>query len=532
MNPHDRDLICSLIKEFSNDNGTESLIGFIADNNGMLAACKDLFGVEKAINHSFLDWINLECKRYNVSYTDFSRGISLILSILGGQSSENDNYSILGLVRGASEREVKAAYRRLSLQYHPDRASKGQDDNPERFIEITQAYHAITKENKKELGKNTKRNESTAWVWTTNRNFSSIHKKHIIIGVMGLLSILFVSIVVGSFSVRKKAMIAGLEEDRSGLNPIGVTQNSPSLNRVQDQEGNDKPLIGTRTGSSNGSDVVSAGKKKLKVSSSRETQDNKVDYEYNKTAKTYLNEAHPTTSTDEVSFQPIETNIAQPFEGTKQLKATKRKRLATKEKKNAEGTNELKVLAPNFISYDKDEKKGIKSEENKKTYSNDLLNNSVDPDQIALNQEEKLDLTTKDNSQISTKIYDKKNTQIVDFQKRIDDFIRNYETAYSQRNIEQFSQYFLPGATENDKPFTDMVAIYSELFNSTTDVSLSINVLSWNKSTEGIQLNGRFKVYLRYLNGKEIVNTGRIFLLLDNNLKNLLVKTSEYFFDK
>ncbi|KAK4745405.1 hypothetical protein SAY87_011717 [Trapa incisa] len=52
-------------------------------------------------------------------------------------------YSILGLVPGASESEIKKAYRRLSIQYHPDK-----NPDPEAhtyFVEsISKAYQALT----------------------------------------------------------------------------------------------------------------------------------------------------------------------------------------------------------------------------------------------------------------------------------------------------------------------------------------------------------------------------------------------------
>jgi hypothetical protein len=52
-----------------------------------------------------------------------------------------DYYSILGLPRGASKAQIKTAYRKLALQWHPDR-------NPspgarQKFIQITEAYDAL-----------------------------------------------------------------------------------------------------------------------------------------------------------------------------------------------------------------------------------------------------------------------------------------------------------------------------------------------------------------------------------------------------
>lgn len=48
-------------------------------------------------------------------------------------------YRVLGLTSGASFREIKAAYRQLARQYHPD-VSSGNQQTKDKFIEITAAY--------------------------------------------------------------------------------------------------------------------------------------------------------------------------------------------------------------------------------------------------------------------------------------------------------------------------------------------------------------------------------------------------------
>jgi molecular chaperone DnaJ len=58
-------------------------------------------------------------------------------------SSKRDYYEVLGVQRGANEQELKQAYRRLALKYHPD---KNPDDKEaeERFKEIAEAYQVLS----------------------------------------------------------------------------------------------------------------------------------------------------------------------------------------------------------------------------------------------------------------------------------------------------------------------------------------------------------------------------------------------------
>ena len=53
----------------------------------------------------------------------------------------SDFYTLLGVGRGASEAEIKKAYRKLAMEYHPDRNSAS--DAEARFKEITEAYEVL-----------------------------------------------------------------------------------------------------------------------------------------------------------------------------------------------------------------------------------------------------------------------------------------------------------------------------------------------------------------------------------------------------
>ena len=59
------------------------------------------------------------------------------------QDFNPDPYQVLGIARDATQRDVKGAYRRLAMKFHPDH----NPENPAaeaRFKQIQQAYQALT----------------------------------------------------------------------------------------------------------------------------------------------------------------------------------------------------------------------------------------------------------------------------------------------------------------------------------------------------------------------------------------------------
>ena len=59
-----------------------------------------------------------------------------------------DPYSTLGVARGAGEKDIKSAYRKLAKELHPDR-NKDKPDAAERFSEITHAYDLLSDKDKR-----------------------------------------------------------------------------------------------------------------------------------------------------------------------------------------------------------------------------------------------------------------------------------------------------------------------------------------------------------------------------------------------
>lgn len=61
-----------------------------------------------------------------------------------------DYYQLLGVGRDASAEEIKKAYRKLALKYHPDR-NAGSKEAEERFKEVTQAYEVLRDDQKRQV---------------------------------------------------------------------------------------------------------------------------------------------------------------------------------------------------------------------------------------------------------------------------------------------------------------------------------------------------------------------------------------------
>ena len=61
---------------------------------------------------------------------------------------KRDYYEVLGLTKEATKEEIKKAYRKQALKYHPDK-NPGDKKSEENFKEAAEAYEVLSNDEKK-----------------------------------------------------------------------------------------------------------------------------------------------------------------------------------------------------------------------------------------------------------------------------------------------------------------------------------------------------------------------------------------------
>ncbi|CAH1156118.1 unnamed protein product [Phaedon cochleariae] len=85
-----------------------------------------------------------------------------------------DYYRVLEVSRTATTAEIKKAYRKLALKWHPDKNPDNMDDATKKFKEISEAYEVLSDDSKRKVYDNRcNRNSSTKSTRTNRGHFDS-----------------------------------------------------------------------------------------------------------------------------------------------------------------------------------------------------------------------------------------------------------------------------------------------------------------------------------------------------------------------
>jgi molecular chaperone DnaJ len=64
-------------------------------------------------------------------------------------AQKRDYYEVLGVSKSATEDEIKKAYRKIAIKYHPDR-NPGDKEAEEKFKEAAEAYSILSDKQKRQ----------------------------------------------------------------------------------------------------------------------------------------------------------------------------------------------------------------------------------------------------------------------------------------------------------------------------------------------------------------------------------------------
>lgn len=128
--------VCSILKMQTPVNVRAQLVQYLF---GIAQADGNISSEEKNIINDIAFKMGVNPSDFEGTQNKFYRNIA-------------NDYKTLGLTKEASDSEIKKAYRKLALKYHPDKVSQldeiEQEEAKEKFQKIQDAYEAIKKERK------------------------------------------------------------------------------------------------------------------------------------------------------------------------------------------------------------------------------------------------------------------------------------------------------------------------------------------------------------------------------------------------
>ncbi len=428
-------------------------------------------------------------------------------------------YRILGLEKGATRDEIKKAYRRLSLKYHPDHAPVKSKEINNLFIEITKAYHILLDIEKPEFFP--LQPLRYAQIKPTPRNNWRNRKK------MGLWSgitliLFFVIISASVLTFRRNAMLKGLQQSQQ-TTFVAKSKHSRQLQTPHSQENREKKEIIAATEES--------------IPPETEKKEEAVVILAEDLQQVYHDEPTPPLS---VPSQP-QPPILQP---EKSENFQEQPAFAKEEVVNSDINKTPKnIEEPDSIPGEIDKTSLIRKARviaqpertasyaiEKKQLIETIL---VDPPEQSTHIADTNTIVIK-NVQKKLKFANVKQQPLneltnKEINKKVAIFLISYINAYEKRDINKFIDLFTDTATENGVPVATSAASYKSFFNSTSQLRMRMNMNSRKKiKNNTIRIRGRYYIDIVYISEKRTSREGQISFTLEYKDDKLLIQRLDY----
>uniref|UniRef100_A0A8C9GLR3 J domain-containing protein n=1 Tax=Piliocolobus tephrosceles TaxID=591936 RepID=A0A8C9GLR3_9PRIM len=104
------------------------------------------------INKRFINFYNNSSISY-ILKKKIKHGNTVFSGILNNRKhfATKTFYDILNVKKNSTKNEIKQAYRKLALQYHPDRNPQNRAESEKKFREVTEAYETLSDDKKKSM---------------------------------------------------------------------------------------------------------------------------------------------------------------------------------------------------------------------------------------------------------------------------------------------------------------------------------------------------------------------------------------------
>ena len=88
----------------------------------------------------------------------------------------SDYYKILGVTKDSNQIQIRKAFRKLALQYHPDK-NKNSEESKQKFMEIVKAYEILSDEKSRERYDSNTMNDKNiqGFNWTPPADFANFY---------------------------------------------------------------------------------------------------------------------------------------------------------------------------------------------------------------------------------------------------------------------------------------------------------------------------------------------------------------------
>jgi hypothetical protein len=544
-----------LIQKIASRPSTEELLFFIAEDEAITSACSALQKKIAGSNKKELAKINALCQKYHISLVYLSRELSHIQNVFAPRETISDDHKLLGLQAGASIAEVKQAYRRLSIKYHPDTST---EKNTAKFIEITKAYQRIITSTDNE--KSGAAPSSSAWRYRKNTPPppQQRKKKYLYLFLLVTAALIF-CIVKISVHYQKNIMLNNI----SKKNQAPTQQTSPAVEtatavkeqppvhqahplvssnvKVQlkkiEQEKAPTPVVSARAIKNLSSLHIS----QEEIPAVRVKSKSMALIQPPQVQPTQIQPATP-DGTTEVAVENLSTSASfsySDFESEENSEKSSVQEPDQEEDKSIMPVEEQSEFFSDIFKQENPAGETIKAATPAATVvvveqtSNQKKISSVFPEKryrkavIVKPKERKI---RKKKSAVANN--DQKH-QDLSPQDSLRQFVKNYTTAYMSRDIRKLARFFTKGALENGKSFSEMHKKYTQLFNATQSIDYRIDILNTDIQKKGMTatLTGRLHVRLIYSPDKVKSNTGTLTFFLIKDNKSYKVKALTYTID-